>query len=172
MDQSSHNQTDALDSWLQQLREQLANAMDEMDPPPPDATLLGHTAEAVAADPTLITEPISQLFAGLKTVMEGVSGDEEAATAAEERIAAFQAYLIEHGVELPNDLPDLQTKVRQSYHEGQQQQQTALADSLSELAAALGQAVEEVVAVLEDEAAQFRQESGADSPAHGNERMT
>jgi hypothetical protein len=149
---------DPISDWLQGLRTQLEIALAEMESPPQDATLLGHTPAEVAADPALVTEPLSQFVSGLKTVFAGLTGDEAASALADEQISAFQEFLIAQGIDLPAEMHDLKNQVRQDYQAAQIQRDAELADSFNELAGALGQAAAEVVAVLRAEAEQLSSE--------------
>ncbi|MCB0013195.1 MAG: hypothetical protein KDE34_14890 [Anaerolineales bacterium] len=158
MDNNSPEPGDQIDDWLQGLRAQLESALAEMEPPPAAATLLGHTAEEVAADPALITDPLGQFFSGLKTVLAGLTGDEAASALADEEISAFQDFLTAQGIELPAAMHELKNQVRQDYQANQARRDAELAGSFNELAAALGQAVTEVMVVLREEAEQFSSE--------------
>lgn len=159
MNNSAPEPGDRIDDWLQGLRTQLEIALAEMESPPQDATLLGHTAAEVAADPALITEPLGQFVSGLKTVLAGLTGDEAASALADEQISAFQEFLTAQGIDLPAEMHDLKNQVRQDYQAAQIQRDAELADSFNQLAGALGQAAAEVVAVLRAEAERHESDS-------------
>ena len=160
MGAESQSDIPALENWLQQLRGQLEASLADMESPPAGASLLGHTPDEVANDPALITEPLGQFFDGLKTVLADLTGDEAALAAADERIETFQAFLSAQGIELPDEVHDLKSQIRQVYQDYQARRGAELAESFNELAAALGQAAEEVVAALREEAERLSAEEG------------
>ncbi|MCB0030202.1 MAG: hypothetical protein KDE28_19960, partial [Anaerolineales bacterium] len=61
-------------------------------------------------------------------------------------------------IELPAAMHELKNQVRQDYQANQARRDAELAGSFNELAAALGQAVTEVMVVLREEAEQFSSE--------------